>query len=179
MDTKTTHNKSYVCINSHTIAQFVNDFNSQIVETDLIGQYSAKDSFHKFISIFKELYDKWFIHEKTRKCNHIHVKSDWITPGLAKSSETKNKLYTEWRKVRTVKNWNKYLDYKRKYDLARNKLKFDYYNKKFNDCKSDTKKVWGVINDVLGRKKEILSLSLHLLMLLITSINILHQLHQN
>ena len=91
---------------------------------------------------------------KKWKYDHVHVKSDWITPGLAKSSETKNKLYTEWRKSKTVSNWNKYLNYKRRYDLARNKVKFDYYNKKFNDCKSDTKKVWGVINHVLGRKKR-------------------------
>ena len=105
-------------------------------------------------SVYKELYDRWFLHEKVMSCKHVHVKSDWITPGLAKSSETKNKRYTEWRKTRTNKNWNNYLDYRRKYDLARNKLKYDYYNKKFSDCKSDTKKVWGLINKVLGRKKR-------------------------
>ena len=149
-----TYIKPTLCVNIVTVNEFVNDFNRRIIETDLIGQNSAKDSFHEFLVIFKELYDKWFLHEKIKKCKHVHVKSDWITSGLAKSSETKNQLYTKWRKEKTARNWNIYLDYKRKYDLARNKLKFDFYNKKFNDCKSDTKKVWGLINNVLGRKKR-------------------------
>ena len=153
-DNKNTYVKPTLCINSHTISNFVNDFNNRIADNDIIVQYSAKDSFHEFLTIFKELYDKWFLHERVSKCKHVHVKSDWITPGLAKSSETKNILYTEWRKAKTASNWNKYLNYKRKYDIVRNKLKFEYYNKKFNDCKSDTKKVWGLINNVLGRKKR-------------------------
>ena len=33
-------------------------------------------------------------------------------------------------------------------------MKFNFYNKKFSDCKSDTKKVWGLINKMLGRKKQ-------------------------
>ena len=33
-------------------------------------------------------------------------------------------------------------------------MKFNFYNKKFSDCKSDTKKVWGLINNMLGRKKR-------------------------
>ena len=153
-DENNTHTKSTLCINSYTIGEFIKEFNIQIVESDFIDQFSVKDSFHKFQNIFKELYDRWFLHEKVMSCKHIHVKSDWITPGLAKSSETKNKLYTKWRKAKTNKNWNNYLLYKRKYDLTRNKLKFDYYNKKFSDCKSDSKKVWGLINKVLGRKKR-------------------------
>ena len=153
-DSKSKFIKPTLCINSVSSAGFVNDFNNQIINQGVIDQYSVKDSFHEFLNIFKELYDKWFLHEKNSKCNHTHVKSDWITAGLAKSSETKNNLYAQWRKEKTKKNWNAYLEYKRNFDLVRNKRKYDFYNKKFNDCKSDTKKVWSLINDVLGRKKR-------------------------
>ena len=153
-DTQNKHIKLTLCINSYTVSDFVKQFDDLVIKTDLIDKYSAKDSFHEFQKIFKELYDKWFLHEKVNNCKHVHVKSDWITPGLAKSSETKNKLYAQWRKDKTVNNWDKYLIYKRKYDIVRNKLKFSYYDNKFSNCKSDTKKVWSLINDVLGRKKR-------------------------
>ena len=146
--------KFNLCINSDAISGFNKDFNEKIIETDVINHYTAKDSFHQFITIFKELYDKWFLHEKNKKCKHVHVKADWITPGLAKSSETKNLLYTKWRKEKTKNSWNTYVSYRRKYDIIRNKIKFEFYNQKFSDCKSDTKKVWSLINNMLGRKKR-------------------------
>ena len=127
--------------------------------------------------IFKELYDKWFVHKKPTRCKNVHVKSEWITPALAKSSDTKNTLYQQWRKHRTNKNWNLYITYKRKLDTLKNKVKYDYYTKKFINCKSNTKKVWQLINHVLGRKKRnsVYSL-LNLMMHAIILISILHQL---
>ena len=116
--------------------------------------YTEKDSFHTFTNIFKELYDKWFLHDKAARCSNVHVKSEWITPALAKSSETKNILYQNWRKHRTSQNWNLYIVYRRKLDNLKGKVKYDYYHNKFLNCKNNTKKIWQLINQVLGRKKR-------------------------
>ena len=115
---------------------------------------SAKNSFNIFLSIFKELYDKWFLHDSSKKCKNLHTKSEWITIGLAKSCETKNKLYLKWRKNRSVRNWNDYQNYKRKLDKIIAKAKYDYYDNKFSSCKSDLKKTWSNINQILGRKRR-------------------------
>ena len=139
-------------VNETSINGFISDFNDRT--TDLVNCDSAEDNFHKFTNIFKEHYDKWFLHEKVKKCNFVHQKSEWITPGLAKSSQMKNKLYQNWRKKRTNGNWTKYIDYKRKYDIIEAKIKYNYFDKKFNACKSNTKKVWGLVNNLLGRKKR-------------------------
>ena len=68
--------------------------------------------------------------------------------------QNKNKLYQIWRKKRTTQHWNTYIEYKRKYNLIEAKIKYNYYEKKFIGCKADTKKVWSVINNILGRKKR-------------------------
>ena len=150
-----TNKKPSLCINEKSIAGFTNEFNSQFTESFDLVNYSAKDSFHDFLNFFKELYDKWFLHENPAQCKNIHTKSDWITPALAKSSQTKNLLYQYWRKHRSAENWNTYIDYERNLDKLTNKVKYDYYNKKFfKNCKNNTKKVWQIINQFLGRKKR-------------------------
>ena len=89
-----------------------------------------------------------------KKCKNPHSKSEWITIGLAKSCETKNKLYLTWRKNRSAKNWTTYQNYKHKLDKIIRKAKFDYYDNKFLSCKSDLKSTWRNINQILGRKRR-------------------------
>ena len=151
--------RQFLCINDKTINGFITDFNCKYHEYEDLEIHSAKDSFHQFTVIFKELYDKWFLHEKKDSCKNVHTKSEWITPALAKSSETKNIFYQKWRKHRTSQNWNNYISYKRKLDSLKNKVKYEYYNNKFLNCKNNTKKVWQEINNVLGRKKRNSTLS--------------------
>ena len=143
-----------LCINEKSVNGFNREFENLTGIKGILTMQSAKDSFHEFLSIFKELYDKWFVHEKDEACNHVHLKSEWITPGLAKSSSVKNKLYQNWRINKNSKNWNIYVEYRRKLDILISKVKYDYYNNKFVNCKADTKKVWSIINNVLGRKKR-------------------------
>ena len=153
-DSESQHKKPRLCLNEKSINGFTAEFINCAREHGEFAANSAKESFHQFTNIFKELYDKWFLHDKPTNCRHTHIKSEWITPGLAKSCDTKNVLYNIWRKNRTNKNWNTYLVYKRKLDVLKSKLKYDYYNKKFLNCQSNTKKVWQLINHVLGRKKR-------------------------
>ena len=39
--------------------------------------------------------------------NQNNLRKDWITIGLAKSSEIKQNLYDEWQFNRTEENWTK------------------------------------------------------------------------
>ena len=72
------------------------------------------------------------------------IRSDWITIGLAKCCDFKNRLYRTWCKTHTSTNWNTYINYKRKLDKLLAKAKVDYYHKEFSNCQSDLKK--GVAN---------------------------------
>ena len=144
------------CINDEKLNGFDVEFKKRLNESPNfdLDESSAKINFTTFLDIFKELYDKWFLHNSDKKCKYIHTKSEWINSNIAKSCKIKNQLYLTWRKNRTSKNWTKYLEYKRQLDTVIAKAKFDFYNKKFNACKSDLKKTWCNINNILGRKKR-------------------------
>lgn len=146
-----------LCINERTIQGFLKDFKQMTcveLNDDKLNTENAQICFDTFLSNFKKIYDTWFLHTRNKKCKNVHLKSDWITIGLAKSCEVKNKLYISWHKNRTKHNWNTYIIYKRKLDKLLAKAKYDYFNKEFTDCKSDLKKTWNTINKILGRKRR-------------------------
>ena len=154
-DESTFHNRPRFCIYQRTLDGFTNDFKTMINESmNDINTSTSKDSFNNFLTKFKNMYDKWFLHSHKQKCKSPHIKSDWITISLANSCSTKNKLYLTWRKNRTSYNWNTYIDYKRKLDKLLAKAKYDYYNKEFSNSQFDLKKTWNSINKILGRKRR-------------------------
>ena len=146
--------KKRVCLNESTINGFSKDFLNKLSSEQCSPDICAKESFDGFLNNFNELYNKWFLHDNTIKCNNPHTKSEWITIGLAKSCNVKNRLYFLWRKSKSVRDWNNYQDYKRTLDKLLRKAKYDFYDKKFSDCKSDLKKTWRNINQILGRKRR-------------------------
>ena len=82
-----------LCLNNDSIRGFEQEFRSRIGDSISDSNKTAKDSFHTFITLFKELYDKWFLHENNKKCNNPHTKKDWITVGVAKSCESKDMIF--------------------------------------------------------------------------------------
>ena len=98
---------------------------------------SAEDIYTLFDKNFKELYDKWFIKAQKANVKSSFLRTDWISIGVANSSDVKNLLYDNWVKNRTRLNWNKYIDYKNVYESIKDKEKFDYYDKCFKNNQYD------------------------------------------
>ena len=71
------------------------------------------------------IYDKCFLHERKKKCKSTHTNSEWITIGLAKSCDTKNKLRREWQNCRSSKSYNKFINYKHILDEMIGKVNYD------------------------------------------------------
>ncbi len=78
----------------------------------------------------------------------------WLTKGILKSINQKNKLYKCYLKNPNNRN-------KKKYSLFRNKLthlirirKRDHYTERFQSTKGDSKKTWKILNEVLGREHK-------------------------
>ena len=71
---------------------------NEIDKVDLDYSLSADKLFTSFHSAFKDLYDKWFI--KPPNVSNIssskYLRSEWISIGVAKSSERKNELFEIW-----------------------------------------------------------------------------------
>ena len=146
-------NRHKIRVNDFVLQNFIADFKKINFNYD---DGNASDVYNQFHQSFKELYDKWFIKpieaNFTRKPSYL--RNEWISIGLAKSSDVKNQLYDAWVSNKNSSNWNNYISYKRVFDSLKNKERFYYYDKVFKESQKDLKKTWNLINSILGRKKS-------------------------
>ena len=77
----------------------------------------------------------------------------WMTNGLKKSSKRKQKLYNKFLKSRTNLDNENYKNYKKIFQKLLIKAKSNYFSGLLNQHKGDSKKVWRIVNEVVGRKK--------------------------
>ena len=78
----------------------------------------------------------------------------WITKGLLKSINTKNKLYKQYIQSPTNGNLQKFKTYKNKLNMLIRKSKRMYLFTKFAKTKNDMKKTWQEINCVIGKSNK-------------------------
>jgi hypothetical protein len=94
--------------------------------------------------------------KKYKVHKHKNKKSEWITLGLIKSIQYRDNLYKKLKQMsvdsvdferckHNLKVYNKILK------KSIREAKAAYYYKKFDTCKSDSKKTWSAINEVLKR----------------------------
>lgn len=111
--------------------------------------------FHDLLSsaINKHLPTKKVIFNKRK-----HKKSNWITNGIIRSINIRDKMYKKLKKTRqcTV-GYNELNTDLKIYNYNLKKLikaaKADYYSKCFQNSKNDIRKTWENINDLLGRSR--------------------------
>ena len=109
-------------------------------------------AYERFFDIFFKTYDKYF--PKVRiKIKAITIQNPWITKGITKSSEKKQKLYERFLKKRTPQNEQKYKNYKNLFETIKKKAKKIYYSNKLLKCTGDIKKTWNVMKDIIGKSK--------------------------
>ena len=77
----------------------------------------------------------------------------WLTEGLKKSIKNKNKLYRISLKHPTCYNITKYKDYKNKLSSILKKKEKMYYQSEIVANKTNIRKVWEIIKQVINRKK--------------------------
>ena len=79
--------------------------------------------------------------------------NQWTTAGLQVSLKQSNVLYKEYRKSPTPSNRQKYKDYKRKLEELIRIAKSDYYDIILEEAGGDTRRLWGVLNELIDRKQ--------------------------
>ena len=91
---------------------------------------NANDSYTKFINIFVKIYDEC-IPLKRYKCqNKTEPRFPWISKGLLKSVNTRNKLHKRYVQKPSEERLNKFKTYTNKLYYLIQKSKKEYYNKK-------------------------------------------------
>ena len=79
----------------------------------------------------------------------------WMSRGLEVSSRKKLQLYAQSiRANSTNQDCINYKNYRNLYNKTKREMKINYYSKKLTECKTNTKKLWKVTNEILCKHKH-------------------------
>ena len=78
--------------------------------------------------------------------------TQWSTSGIVTSTKTSYMLYKEVKDGNLLKE--EYKNYKRILQRVIRKAKNGYYDKRITDVGYDTRKIWGIVNEVIDRKQS-------------------------
>ena len=134
--------KNMRIINEKTINNLCEELD-KIDFNDICGYANPKNAYNLFHYKLTKAYNKC-LHLVCKKGKyHVHPKTPWITKGILKSRETKNKLNTEkYRKVPKEINEKVYNKYRHRFNKVKSLAKKSYYNRKFNEAKGNISATW-------------------------------------
>ena len=130
----------------------INNFRSELTEIDMSSPHNANlatdpnTDYDKFEKIITKTYDKHFPEKRVKFNKYKHKRSNWITSGILKSIEFRDKLYKRL-KISSPDNGE--------YDLLKHNLKI--YNGYLSHCiraakkefyhkhKNDIRKTWDTL----------------------------------
>ena len=113
-----------------------------------------EEGYQLFINKFTKLFN---IHcpIKTKVISKRNTpKKPWVTKGLIKSLQTKDKLYKSYISKPSDKNKLKYTNYRNHLNSLFRLSKKSYITSKIEDSKNNTKLMWKTLNSLLGRNKR-------------------------
>lgn len=136
-------------INSRNIQKFKENLLS--VNWTLIEDSSDPvQAYTEFHDTYSNIYNNCFP-LRTVKSNSKICKP-WISKGLRKSINKKNKLYKQFLQNRITEN--RYKIYKNKLTHSIRIAKRIYYDKKLTDNKANMKETWKILNSIINRKSS-------------------------
>ena len=142
------HNHCFRQYNESNISKFLSALD-QTEWTDVTDIVDCQQSFSKFHGVFKEHYDNCF---PLKKRSDYKNRCKWLTLGLRKSIQIKNKLYIKSLKFPSKCNKQLYKQYKQKLRSIMRKCERDYYEKEFNANKCNMRRQWQLIKSVINNK---------------------------
>ena len=79
----------------------------------------------------------------------------WLTKGIEKSIHKKNKLYKETlKKGASAVTIDTYKNYRNTYNKLKRQANIQYYRTRAEEYKSNTKKLWQLINSIISKNKH-------------------------
>ena len=128
------------------------DINAIVIDND------AEKSLDNLLYIINKLLDKYAPLKKMTKKEFKQTRKPWITNGILRSIQRKNKLFSKYIKCKDEQTkTNLHEEYK----VLRNRIntliyfsKKDYYSKYFNQYSDNIKKVWQGIKGIINIKTK-------------------------
>lgn len=154
-NTLNTKNAPGFCRRRYYGPKNISKFGNSLLEHDfsnVMQENNVQNAFSNFYYPFMNKYDECFP-LRTVKCGYKTRKS-WLTQGLQNSIKTKNKLYHLKQKTHNLDDELRYKCYKNNLTKLIRKAERDYYQKRLDENKSNLKKSWQILNDIIAKSKR-------------------------
>ena len=136
--------------NDRNKAKFKNMLNSCRWD-GCLHESNCQNAFTAFYDQYKQCFERCFPLTKLR-VGYRNRKS-WLTEGLRSSIKRKNALYRIFMRTRNAIDKKRYSEYKRQLRSLLRQAERNHYKHLFNMHRSNLRKSWGVIKEVLNRKR--------------------------
>ena len=142
--------------NQNSIEHFHNHL--KLIDWKFITDMTSADgSYDAFNSKFLQIYNIYFpvkAHGTSHSKNRSIPRKPWITALILKSIHRKEKLHRKYVCHPTSSNKNAYISYRNKLTTLIRTAKKNFYTNKLENSKRNSKLIWNILNDILGRKKK-------------------------
>ena len=142
------------CLND----QKLKEANHKLMRKDWVGLLTGTtcdEKFNQFSMILNTTLDEVAPTRTVRISGKRRYVEPWMTKGLEEASRTKLKLYKKYLLGDgSDEDLMKYKRYRNIYNETKRKLKFEYYQAKCESYKSNSKKLWSLINSTITKVKH-------------------------
>ena len=142
------------CLND----QKLKEVNHRLMRKDWIGLLTGTtcdEKFNQFSMTLNTTLDEVAPTRTVRISGKRRYVKPWMTRGLEEASRTKLKLYKKYlQRNSSDDDYLKYKRYRNTYNELKRKLKVEYYQAKCESYKSNSKKLWTLINSTIIKIKH-------------------------
>ena len=125
---------------------------------ELVSHIDTSIDVNSLYTTFLEIYLMFFNAHFPIRSNRYRKKNSprqaWITPDIIKSCNTKSKLYKIYKKDPSEKNFSTYKTFCNKLKSTIRTTKYNYYNSRVANANSNSKRLWQIINEVIGNASK-------------------------
>ena len=133
----------------------IDRISQSVAEIDWEEMYHIQHTQQAFSLLHQKLsnlYDEHF--PKKRVKLKYNNKKPWLSEGLQNAIKHKNKLYIKSIKTKCAHNETKYKTYRNKLKQILYKAEKEYYSNLISANKSNMKKTWSILKDIINKKKS-------------------------
>ena len=111
-------------------------------------------AYNNFVDKYSRVYNACFPLKVIKGKLPNRFSSPWLSPGLLKSINKKNRLYKEFIRSPTSFSERGYKIYKNKLNHLIRIAKRQYYGTKLESAKNDLRTTWKLLNEVINKPKS-------------------------
>ena len=121
---------------------------------ELLDSSKAEIGMKKFHSTLVDVIDEVCPEKVVRVSTNRNIKEAWMTAGLLKCSNKQLKLYKEFITKKDVQSESKYKTYRDILKRTKRNCRREFYLKKCTEYRNNSKKMWQLINSVIGKSSD-------------------------